>query len=1098
MSRLLDRVTVDGRYQRSARLDADVAAASALSGYILQPTVAAALGTLAVALESGARAFTWTGPYGGGKSSAALLLAALAGGTGALKRAAEAIVPDDLGQAVRKAFAAGAGRWQVVAVTARRRPLREAIAEAAGKSLKWSAAKTAEAASDDGRLLMALTAATGECGVLLLLDELGKALEHAAATDGDIHLLQDLGEWAARSDGKGVVIGILHQSFEQYAGRAGRSARDEWAKVQGRYMDIAFVTAIDETVALIGRALTSDPADAEPMRGVAKQVADAVVARRPGDARRLEDALMAAWPLHPIATLLLGPISRQRFAQNERSVFGFLSSSEPGGLQEHCEASFSGDIGDCYGPDQLWDYLTINFGMALSSGADSRRYALALEAIERAGARGGILHARIGKIAAILEFFRNGSGLAVADEFLIAALADIAPDRVRDAIADLCEWAVLIRQPRLGGYALFAGSDFDLDDALTRAREQIGGLGLAELPSRIGLGQAAAKRHYFRTGALRTFAIAIELVTEEMVEREGERPSGLLPASKAAGHLLLLVSDGTVKAPAMNRFAAKLAKTAGEAGQVAAIGVANSVYQLREVAADLAAIDRIGRENSQLEGDRLARREIAVRRSGLVDDAYREALRAFEAAQWRLSVEPTSPIGPMPLTLIASRLADAAYPAAPIISSELLQRDRPSSNAMAAVRELGHAMAEHAAEADLGIDAYPAERGLYLTLIAPFGIHRSRGSRWQFCDPDPASTHGASLRPAWDAISDAADISLGELYEVWAAPPFGLKRGVMPVLAFAFLLARRAERAIYVDGIFQPDLDAVFFDRLLQEPAAVRVRRIARSETDLAFMAGLAKGVGVGEDKSALQIAAGLFQRFAALPQFARRTSDITADAAAIRDAVLRANDPEDLLFDTLPRVASQRAEAVLDALAQSERAYPIMLERLVDALALSLGAERDFAGYGARVDAVVGVTGDLRFDAFATRVRAFADGGEGDIEGLASLLIHKPPRSWTDRERDQAMLELARFGRSFREAEAFAALRGCGGDMEAMALVVGVQGDPRVMRFELNPHERAEADRLASELLLLLPQIQSPNLAMAALARAADRLGNVEERQPA
>ena len=74
MSRLLDRVTVDRRYQRSARLDADVAAVSALDGYILQPTVAASLETLAGALAMGARAFTWTGPYGGGKSSAALLL----------------------------------------------------------------------------------------------------------------------------------------------------------------------------------------------------------------------------------------------------------------------------------------------------------------------------------------------------------------------------------------------------------------------------------------------------------------------------------------------------------------------------------------------------------------------------------------------------------------------------------------------------------------------------------------------------------------------------------------------------------------------------------------------------------------------------------------------------------------------------------------------------------------------------------------------------------------------------------------------------------------------------------------------------------------
>ncbi|MBB4837018.1 hypothetical protein HNP52_000069 [Sphingomonas kyeonggiensis] len=1100
MSLLSERVSVDSRYQRSARLDADVGVASMLAGYVLQPTVADALTTMAAALEGGGRAFTWTGPYGGGKSSAALLLAALISDAREHRKAAEAVVPASLAARVRAGFAMGAKRWRIVAITARRRSLREEIAEAAAHTLGWETNVAADAARDDGALLKALAGSAERGGVLLLLDELGKALEYAAATDGDIHLLQDLGEWAARSGGRGAIVGILHQSFDQYAGRAGRSARDEWAKVQGRFMDIAFVTAIDETVALIGRALTSTSADAEPMREVAEHVATAVVARRPGEPAALAQALLDAWPLHPVSTLLLGPISRQRFAQNERSVFGFLSSSEPGGFQEHCTRHHSGDAQDWYGPDKLWDYLALNFGVALSAGPDSRRYALALEAIDRAASRGGEVHARVTKVAAVLEFFRNGSGLAVADEFITEGLGDLRCDTVMRAIEDLCEWAVLIRQPRLGGYALFAGSDFDLDEALTRARDQVGSLGLAELPARVGLGQAAAKRHYFRTGALRTFSISIELVTEEDAAVEAVRDSvvaSLAPA-KGAGRLVLLVSDGAVTPAGMKRYATKLAKALGSVGAVAAIGVTGSVYHLREVAADLAAIERISRDNAQLEGDRLARREIAARRSALVDDAYREAMRAFESASWRLSVGPAAAISAMPLSLVASCLADAAFTATPVINSELLQRDRPSSNAMAALRDLGHAMAERADQPNLGIEGYPAERGLYMTLIEPFGLHKERAGRWQFCDPDPDLPAGTSLAPAWAVMSDAPELSLAELYDIWAAPPFGLKRGVMPVLAFAFLLARRSERAVYVDGIFQPEPDTVLFDRLLQDPAAIRVRRIDRSETDLAFMADLARGLGVAAKSSSLQIAAALFQRFTALSQFARRTGDVPPGVAAIRDAVLRANDPEDLLFETLPKVAAKRADTVLAALAASEQAYPALLDKLVETLAATLGTDREFSACAARADAVVGITGDLRFDAFATRVRAFADGGTGDMEGLASLLIHKPPRSWTDRERDQAMLELVRFGRSFREAEALASLHGRDSDMEAMALIVGMRGNPRVLRFELNQRERDEADKLADELLSLLSRPGSSSLSIAALARAADRLGAIEEHQPA
>ena len=58
-----------------------------------------------------------------------------------------------------------------------------------------------------------------------------------------------------RDTGKLVVIGILHQSFAQYGARLGNDTRDDWAKVQGRYVDLPFVAASDEVVELIGRAI---------------------------------------------------------------------------------------------------------------------------------------------------------------------------------------------------------------------------------------------------------------------------------------------------------------------------------------------------------------------------------------------------------------------------------------------------------------------------------------------------------------------------------------------------------------------------------------------------------------------------------------------------------------------------------------------------------------------------------------------------------------------------------------------------------------------------------------------------------------------------
>lgn len=86
---------------------------------------------------------------------------------------------------------------------------------------------------------------------------------------------------------------------------------------------------------------------------------------------------------------------------------------------------------------------------------------------------------------------------------------------VADTLEDLVAKAILLRQPRLGTFASFSGSDFDLDESLQRASERLGPDQMRDLPARLGLRPVPAKRHYFRTGALRTFDIVLQGCTAE-------------------------------------------------------------------------------------------------------------------------------------------------------------------------------------------------------------------------------------------------------------------------------------------------------------------------------------------------------------------------------------------------------------------------------------------------------------------------------------------------------------------------------------------------------------------------------------------------------
>lgn len=1103
MTRLIDLVRVERRFARSARIDADLRGTPPLVGYIVQASVRRALETMTDGLsESNQAAFTWTGPYGGGKSCAALLVANLVAGAAEQRTLAADLAGPELATRFATAFLETEKGWEVLALTGRRAELRQAIAEAGAVTFGWSKSESVKLAADDRLLLAKLEAeAQSRDGVLLLIDELGKFLEYSVAEGGDVHLLQDLAERAARSGGRLVVVGLLHQSFEQYAGKLGKSARDEWAKVQGRYLNIPFVAQADEVAALIARAVDVEarPKAAKPL---AVSTAEAVAKRRAVDAEALAEVLERAWPLHPITTLLLGPVSRQRFAQNERSVFGFLSSAEPFGFQAHLAAMDSDAADPWFGPDQLWDYLVANFGSALAVGADGARLSLAMEAVERAGLRSG-LHAKLAKSAALIEFFRNGSGLAVTDDILALCAPAAALADVQAAIAELVERAVLIRQPRLGGYALFAGSDFDLEEAITQHRERLDPAALSDLPTRLQIGPVAAKRHYVETGALRTFDVILQLGEEVSGDVAGwahacaERLAR--GKRKATGILLMLLPDGASFEADPDKAAKALSAALERKDLIAAVGAAKSVYMLREHAADLYAIDRLEVSHPQLEGDRIARRELAARRSQVADAVRRELLATFGTASWYSRDAKLKGLDGSPLSMIASTVAQSTFDLAPVVHSELLYRDRPSSNAMAAMRALAYAMVGHAGEEELGlVDGYPPERGLYLTVLRPFGLHRlTADGMWRFSDPQDNQL-GASLRPAWSVAAAAKSLRLNELFRLWAKPPFGVKRGVMPILALSYLLAHRASVAVYVEGAFQPELDEIFVDRLMQDPGHIEFRRIQRTRRDAVFINALAHLLSSPNEPleaEALPVASRLYQRFKALPPWAQRTQHIAPMSRRIRDLVLKASDPEALLFTDLMdelRDASDPAVVVAAALKECERAFEGMVTDLRKALADHFGVDQQtFEGLGLRAVTVAGVTADLRFDAFAMRAGAF-EAGEGDIEGLASLLVHKPARSWTDREQQQALFELAKLARRFREAEALAAVKGRDPTAQAISLLVGLdpKTQPLINTFEVTESERRQADMLAETLLATMKgQHVHASIEFATVARMLERL---------
>lgn len=90
-----------------------------------------------------------------------------------------------------------------------------------------------------------------------------------------------------------------------------------------------------------------------------------------------QQVLEAAYPLHPVATLVL-PMLCTRYAQNDRSLFTFLTRAEPYSfkkfLEETTVETIEGDPLPTLKPDRVYDYFIEAVGMGLASRPNLSRW----------------------------------------------------------------------------------------------------------------------------------------------------------------------------------------------------------------------------------------------------------------------------------------------------------------------------------------------------------------------------------------------------------------------------------------------------------------------------------------------------------------------------------------------------------------------------------------------------------------------------------------------------------------------------------------------------------------------------------------------------
>ena len=1110
---LSDRVRVARRFLRSVRIDSDFGDVDSLEGYVCPQSSADTLLTMVRHVsESGQGAYTWTGPYGSGKSSLVIALGALLNGNAVLQDKAARVLGQNLTRSIRNTLPTGSKGWRILPVVARR----DNPATVIGECLKQNGlvSRQPRGGWTEANLVAALTRVAEDKpktygGLILFIDEMGKFLEAAALDGYDIYILQQLAEAASRSNGRFLLVGVLHQAFEDYAHRLSYEMRDEWAKIQGRFVDLTVNPSGEEQIDLISRAIESDHRPKNP-GALTSTVASFVCRTSSRDGANLANLLEACWPLHPVVSCLLGPISRRRFGQNQRSIFGFLNSSELHGFNDFLNHASTGEL---YGPDRLWDYLRTNLEPSIFASPDGHRWALASEALERCEAIGGDkLHIQLLKTIAVIDMFKERSGILANFELLRTCFPEIPDKSLEKALNQLDTWSFTIFKKYLDAHAVFAGSDFDIDQAVGTAIDEIGNLDLKVLNSLPGIQPILAKRHYHKSGTLRWFAVNTVPVTDLVEFASKQRPD-----KGAIGQFILAVQTEDES----DRYAEEqcIKATSYNNAWDTVIGISNRSRTIVRLARELAALENVSNDHPELAGDSVARREVSERLAKLQALLETEFERAFENAQWFRKNQLPKRLRRADLNNIASELADRRFEKSPCLHSELLNRQKPSGSAIAAQNNLLRRMVLNNGEPRLGIKGYPAEGGLFASILEATRLYVQRERTWQFVSPETCGDDPCHLAPMWKKASDYLKkhsdrtVAVSELFDEWQKPPFGVKIGLMPILAVAFIMSGRDKFAVYRSDVFQAEFNDVDVEYLAKNPATIQLRWLDLSNTAKGLLTGMAQVVRDLDECNQqinlepIHVGRGLVAIFDRLPQWTRRTMRLSSNAQDIRDLFKKAHDPNRFLFDDIPETIGKDVKltdenevrrvirTVREGLDELVQAYPLMLHRLRDIMLEELQvpnvSPQSLKELRERAENIRQLAGDFRLDAFIGRLTQF-DGSDECFESIASLAANKPPSDWVDPDVDSATIELAGMAQRFLRAEIYARVQGRPDKRQAVAFVIGMDSrpEPLLEEFEVADSDRATVNDLIERVTSALKDADTNrrNIILAALAEFSAR----------
>lgn len=878
------------------------------------------------------RAFAVSAPYGSGKSSAGLLWCILNESTGktlspCVKPLLEACKTKSAEDSPLFRLARRKTKGFALALHGYDKPIVESLHLALQESLKRNQesallAKVKKLKDNMEGLFQAFELARNEfkkegCSFLILWDEFGKVLEHAAVNGDSRALLeiQTLAEYSARSGKNNPVVFalLMHQSFGRYANSLPSYVKMEWAKIEGRFKQINYIEDSKEIYELISQVVAGRLGNPNRDRAYFKKLA--AESHKLGlfkefERDALEEVLWSSAPLSPLSLFLLPRISA-RVAQNERTLFTFLNSAE--------DAALPAQKSEWVSPAQLFDFFSDLMRMDTSPGGTHRQWVETNVALGKANDED--LEGLLKSLAAVKVGFSQFN-VPVNAKLLALGEGNIdgkSQAEISSGLQDLEKKKLVYYKRITDEFSIWQGSDVDIRSAVEEVKARfIEALSLPEFFNKEYAAPFRFPQRYNDEHFIRRYFDGKFIGVKDLQDISGQIGEPEEFSDIKDGRIYYVVTetkDELAKAES-------LLKTIKHPQVVFAIS--KELLLLRESMAELKAYHQLLGDPDFCGKDPIVEQELRQ----LADDAelfLQNKLDKLTAPSeegpvfWNRGQKEEKIQSSGDLKRYLSVLMEEVFPLTPTINNEMINKSDPSPQIVNARKNIIRGMLDNEGKESLGITGYGPDVAIFRSVFLKTGLYcqNSNGS-WSFAEP--AQVKEKALREVWKklwtfwTVPDYSAKDLGKLLLELRKPPYGVREGLHSVLLAASHKASNGAANVFEDGIFLSEFRTETFERMTRNPKAFVIQVPVLEKEYTKYLKDIVTTFSASEkiDGSDLVRAAvkAIVSWMRSLPPVAREEGMVNSQVDQFIRIVKNASDPSQLLRNVFVEESEEKSFA--------------------------------------------------------------------------------------------------------------------------------------------------------------------------------------------